>query len=40
MRLRVFRAARMAEAMALVRTALGEEAVILGSRREIGRAHV
>lgn len=40
MRLRVFRAARMAEAMALVRTALGEEAVILGSRRVAGGVEV
>lgn len=40
MRLRVFRAARMAEAMALVRAALGEEAVILGSRRVAGGVEV
>ena len=33
MRLKVFRAARMAEAMALVRAELGAEAVILGTRR-------
>jgi flagellar biosynthesis protein FlhF len=33
MRLRIFRAPRMADAIAQVRAALGEEAVILGSRR-------
>jgi len=33
MRLKLFRAARMAEAMAAVRAELGEEAVILGTRR-------
>lgn len=33
MRLKVFRAARMAEAMALVRAELGADAVILGTRR-------
>lgn len=40
MRLRLFRAARMAEAMAQVRAALGEEAVILETRRVAGGVEV
>lgn len=40
MRLRLFRAARMAEAMALVRAELGDEAVILGTRRVAGGVEV
>ena len=36
MRLKLFRAARMAEAMAAVRAELGEEAVILGTRHVAG----
>ena len=36
MRLRLFHAPSMAEAMAMVRTELGEDAVILGSRRVAG----
>jgi flagellar biosynthesis protein FlhF len=40
MKLRVFRAPRMAEAMAQARAALGEEAVILGSRRIAGGVEV
>ncbi len=40
MRLRSFRAARMAEAMAQVRAELGEDAVILGSRRIAGGVEV
>ncbi len=40
MKLRVFRASRMAEAMADVRAALGPDAVILGSRRVTGGVEV
>ena len=40
MRLRLFRASSMAEAMAMVRAELGEEAVILGSRRVAGETEV
>lgn len=40
MKLRVFRAARMADAMAEVRAVLGVEAVILGSRRVGGAVEV
>ena len=40
MRLKLFRAPRMAEAMAMVRAELGEEAVILGSRRVGGGVEV
>ena len=40
MRLRLFRAPRMAEAMAQVRAALGEEAVILETRRVAGGVEV
>jgi flagellar biosynthesis protein FlhF len=40
MRLRVFRAARMAEAMAACRAELGEEAVILSSRRVGGQIEI
>ena len=40
MRLRLFRAPRMAEAMAQVRAALGEEAVILATRRVAGGVEV
>ncbi|MBK1658858.1 flagellar biosynthesis protein FlhF [Paracraurococcus ruber] len=40
MRLRLFQAGRMAEAMALVRAELGEEAVILGSRPVPGGVEV
>lgn len=40
MRLRVFHAPRMAEAMAQVRAELGAEAVILGSRRTAGGVEV
>jgi len=40
MRLKLFRAPRMAEAMAMVRAELGEEAVILGSRRVGGQVEV
>ena len=40
MRLRLFRASSMAEAMAMVRAELGEDAVILGSRRVAGGMEV
>ncbi len=40
MRLRLFRASSMAEAMAKVRAELGEDAVILGSRRVAGEMEV
>jgi flagellar biosynthesis protein FlhF len=40
MRLKVFRATRMAEAMALLRGELGAEAVILGTRRVAGGVEV
>jgi len=40
MRLRLFRAARMAEAMAQVRAALGDDAVILETRRVAGGVEV
>src|SRR3954453_13130945 len=40
MRLRLFRAARMAEAMAQVRAALGDDAVILATRRVAGGVEV
>src|SRR3954451_15335193 len=40
MRLRLYRAPRMAEAMAQVRAALGEEAVILETRRVAGGVEV
>ncbi len=40
MRLKLFRAPRMAEAMAQVRAGLGEDAVILGSRRVAGGVEV
>lgn len=40
MRLRVFRAPRMSEAMALLRAELGAEAVILGTRRFAGGVEV
>jgi flagellar biosynthesis protein FlhF len=40
MRLKLFRAPRMAEAMAQVRAELGEDAVILGSRRVAGGVEV
>lgn len=40
MRLKVFRAPRMAEAMALLRAELGAEAVILGTRRVAGGVEV
>ncbi|MCO6419434.1 GTPase [Siccirubricoccus sp. KC 17139] len=40
MRLKLFRASRMAEAMALVRAELGEEAVILETRRSRGGVEV
>jgi len=40
MRLRVFRAARMADAMAACRAELGDEAVILSSRRVGGQIEV
>ncbi|TDH57880.1 flagellar biosynthesis protein FlhF, partial [Dankookia rubra] len=40
MRLRLFRAPRMAEAMAQVRAALGDDAVILATRRTAGGVEV
>ena len=40
MRIRVFTAPRMAEAMAMVRSELGADAVILGSRRTAGGVEV
>src|SRR3954466_10922384 len=40
MRLRLFRAPRMAEAMAQVRAALGDDAVILSTRRVAGGVEV
>ncbi len=40
MRIRVFTAPRMAEAMAMVRSELGADAVILGSRRTSGGVEV
>src|SRR5215207_9370366 len=40
MRIRVFTAPRMAEAMAMVRSELGADAVILGNRRMAGGVEV
>ena len=40
MRLRTIRAARMSDAMAILRAELGEEAVILGTRRVSGGVEV
>ena len=40
MRLRTIRAARMSDAMAILRTELGEDAVILGTRRVSGGVEV